>query len=112
MTDIRALTKAYVQAFNSRNLESVADYMVEEFALTDPKVFNLSPKLEVLNYIQELFENNEGLSFVTNRILVEGNASVIHFSLTLGETILDGVDLIIWKGTKMVKMYAYLTPRK
>jgi ketosteroid isomerase-like protein len=111
MADIRALTQGYVLAFNSRSLENVADYMAQDFALTDPEVFNLTPKPKVLNYIQELFDANEGLSFVANRILVDGNASAIHFSLTLCKTVLDGVDLITWEGEKMVKMHAYLTPR-
>lgn len=111
MADIRALTQGYVQAFNSRSLENIANYMAQDFELTDPEVFKLTPKPKVINYIQELFDANEVLSFVANRILVDGNVSVIHFSLTLGKNVLDGVDLITWDGEKMVKMHAYLTLR-
>lgn len=108
---VRELTHGYVQAFNARSIEKLADYLAQDFTLTDPGVFNLTPKIKVLDYIQDLFDANEKLSFVANRILVDGNYSVIHFSLTLSDTILDGVDVITWEGEKMIKMHAYLTQR-
>jgi len=111
MIEVRELTHGYIQAFNARRIEKVADYMAQDFALTDPSVFNLTPKTKVLDYIQDLFDANEELSFVANRILVDGNISVIHFSLTIGNTILDGVDVITWEGEKMIEMHAYLTQR-
>lgn len=111
MIKIRELTQGYVQAFNARRIEKVANYMAQDFALTDPAIFNLTPKKKVIDYIQDLFDANKELSFVAKRILVDGNCSVIHFSLTLGNTILDGVDVITWDGEKMIEMHAYLTQR-
>lgn len=111
MANIRELTAGYVAAFDARDLQKVATYMAEEFALTDPEVTDLNPKASVLDYIKELFDNNADLTFVAHRILVDGDASVIHFTLTLGETVLDGVDLIAWDAGKMTSMQAYLTPR-
>ncbi|WP_425102286.1 nuclear transport factor 2 family protein [Tropicibacter sp. S64] len=111
MTDIRDLTAAYVAAFDARDLDKVASFMAEGFELTDPEVTGLTPKAEVLAYIKGLFDGNPGLSFEAHRILVDGNASAIHFTLTLGDTVLDGVDLIAWDAGRMTAMHAYLTPR-
>jgi len=111
MTDIRDLTAAYVEAFDTRNLDKVAGFFSDEFELTDPEVTALTPKRDVLTYIKGLFDGNEELSFVSHCILVEGNNSVIHFTLTLGKTVLDGVDVISWDGAQMTAMHAYLTPR-
>ena len=111
MSDIRTLTAAYVAAFDARDLDKVAGFMAEDFELTDPEVTALTPKPAVLDYIKGLFDANTDLSFTAHRVLVDGDASVIHFTLTLGETVLDGVDLITWAAGKMVSMQAYLTPR-
>ncbi|WGW06065.1 nuclear transport factor 2 family protein [Tropicibacter oceani] len=111
MSDIRTLTAAYVAAFDARDLDKVAGFLAEGFQLTDPEVTALTPKPAVLDYIKGLFDAHPGLSFVAHRVLVDGDASVIHFTLTLGETVLDGVDVIAWDGDKMTSMQAYLTPR-
>lgn len=111
MADIRNLTEGYVAAFDARDLEKVASFMAEGFSLTDPEVTGLTPKADVLSYIKGLFEGNPNLSFIAHRILVDGGHSVIHFTLTLGETVLDGVDVIAWDAGKMTSMHAYLTPR-
>ncbi|ABI66757.1 MAG: ketosteroid isomerase-like protein [Maricaulis maris] len=111
MADIRDITAAYVAAFDARDLDKVSRFFAEDFELTDPKVSALSPKRDVIAYIKELFDANDNLSFVAHRILADSNASVIHFTLTLGETVLDGVDLITWDGEQMTSMHAYLVPR-
>lgn len=112
MADIRRLTADYVAAFDSCDLQRVASFLSERFELTDPEVTELTPKASVLEYINGLFESNGNLDFAARRILVDGDVSVIHFTLTLGETELDGVDVIEWEAGKMVSMHAYLTPRK
>ena len=112
MTDIRKLTTDYVTAFHTRDLHKVAEHLADDFTLTDPEVTSLTPKNSVLDYINQLFDTHENLSFEAHSILVDDGASAIHFSLTLGEEIFDGVDLIHWKVGKMTSMHAYLTPRK
>ncbi|MDU9005239.1 nuclear transport factor 2 family protein [Sedimentitalea todarodis] len=107
MPDIRALTEGYVAAFDSRDTDAVAGYFAPNFALTDPEVTNLTPKSAARDYVGGLFAANETLSFVAHRIVVEGSTSVIHFQLTLGTTVLDGVDLITWQGEQMSTMHAY-----
>ena len=112
MADLRKLTQEYIVAFNTRDLDKVGSLLAEEFELTDPEVTALAPKSEVLKYIKGLFDAHDILRFEARSILVDGNLSVIHFTLRLGETILDGVDVIAWMGQKMVRMEAYLTLRK
>lgn len=112
MKDIRKLTENYVTAFDSRDLDRVAEYFTEGFELTDPEVTTLTPKQKVLEYIKDMFDTHESLSFQAKTILVDGDASAIHFTLTLGELVLDGVDMISWKSGKMTSMHAYLKSRK
>ncbi len=112
MNDIRKLTEGYVAAFNARNLDEVAYYLAERFELTDPEVTALSPKVDVLKYIGELFDAQTNMSFEAHLILIDDNVSVIHFTLTLGTLVFDGVDIITWEFQKMTSMKAYLTPRK
>lgn len=113
MTDIRKLTESYVRAFDEKNLSAVAELMEENFFLTDPEVTELTPKASVLEYISVLFEENgPPFSFEADRILVDGNYSVIEFRLILGEAALKGIDIIEWEGKKMTSMRAHLTPQK
>lgn len=112
MTNIRNLTAGYVAAFNARDLDKLAEYMAEKFTLTDPDVKALTPKSKVLDYIRDLFNAHEQMSFESHMIFVDGDTSIIHFTLTLNETVLDGVDLISWSSGRMTSMHAYLTQRR
>lgn len=108
--DLRALTERYVAGFHARDLEGVGALMADDFELTDPEVTRLTPKAAVLDYIGGLFEAaGEGLSFVADRILVDGDQSAIEFDLRLGEDVLRGVDMITWQNGKMISMRAHLT---
>jgi ketosteroid isomerase-like protein len=112
MTDIRKLTVEYVAAFQARDIDKVGEFFSEDFKLTDPEVTALTPKSNVLDYIRDLFTEHETLSFEAHSIFLDGDASAIHFTLTLEELVLDGVDIIQWKSGKMTSMDAYLTPRR
>lgn len=111
MEDIRKLTEGYVAAFDACDIDKLATYMAAEFELTDPEVTELTPKNSVLSYINKLFEAHENLNFQPHSILVDGDLSAVHFTLTLGTNVIDGVDVIKWKSGLMIKMEAYLTPR-
>ena len=111
MPDLRDLTERYVAAFDARDLDAVVGFFADDFALTDPEVTALTPRAAVRDYVGGLFQGNPELSFVAHAIVVEAETSVIHFTLTLGDTVLDGVDLITWDGDRMATMHAYLTPR-
>ena len=111
MSDIRKLTEKYVSAFDARDLDKVASFLADDFELTDPEVKELTPKKDVLQYIEDLFVSKETLSFRAHNIFVDGNTSVIHFTLKLDSLILDGVDLVTWNADRMTHMTAYLQQR-
>ena len=112
MIDIRKLTSDYVAAFDSRNLDKVGSFFSEDFELTDPDVTAITPKNTVMTYIKKLFDAHDNLNFEAHNIIVDGNTSVIHFTLTLGSLVLDGADIITWQSGQMIRMKAYLSPRK
>ena len=111
MENLRQLTETYVEAFNGKNLGSVAALLDDDFSLSDPTVTDLRPKQAALQLISDLFIRHNTLVFQAQRILVDAPCSVIQFTLTLDETTYDGVDLIVWEYGKMIRMVAYLTPR-
>lgn len=112
MAHVRKLSNEYVAAFAARDLEKVGSFFAEKFELTDPEVTALTPKNEVLRYIKSLFDAHNKLKFDAHEIMIDGNKSVIHFTLSLDALVLDGVDIITWEADKMIKMHAYLTPRE
>jgi len=111
MEDLRRLTEAYVEAFNTKNLNAVADLLNDDFSITDPTVTALGPKPVALQFIGNLFANHEILIFQAKRILVDAPYTVLHFTLVLNETPYDGLDLITWSAGKMDRIEAHLTPR-
>ena len=111
MTDIRQLTEEYVTAFDARDIDKVASLFAKDFILTDQEVTALTPKSDVIKYIKRLFVSHETLSFEARDIVVDGEKSVIHFTLTLDKLVLDGVDVITWKCSNMTTMTAYLKKR-
>lgn len=105
-------TLDYIKAFDSRSIESVAEFFSEEFVLNDPSV-SIQGKKNVAAYISELFENNTNLQFYSDNILVDRHRSVIEFKLTLGDTELIGADVILWDNdNNMISMNAYLHETK
>ena len=111
MLKIQKLTQEYIAAFNERDLNQVANCLAEDFKLTDPEVTALTPKSDVLEYLKELFDQNADLRFEAHTVFVDGNSSVIHFTLSLGAKVFDGVDIITWENQKMTSLTAYLTKR-
>ena len=110
--EIRALTHAYITAFDSRDIEGIAALMHEQFVLTDPENVALGPRANVLEFISDLFDRaGNSLSFQSQTVLVEGTYSVIEFDLTIGNDSFEGIDLIEWKDGRMVSMRAHLTQR-
>jgi len=105
-------TLNYIKAFDSRSIESVAEFFSKDFILNDPSV-NIKGKNNAVSYISELFESNANLQFKSNHILVDRQRSVIEFELTLGDTVLIGTDVIQWDNdNKMISMNAYLHEKK
>lgn len=111
MHNLARLTEDYVKAFNDKDLALVADLMADDFTLTDPSVTSLGPKDKALAFIANLFKSHPSLSFESHKIICDTPYTALHFSLTLGDVIYDGVDLITWREGRMICMEAYLTPR-
>jgi ketosteroid isomerase-like protein len=110
--DIRALTYAYITAFDSRDIQGVAALMHEDFVLTDPENEALGPRDNVLRFISGLFDRaGTSLAFRPRTVLVDGTHSAIEFDLTIGQNHLEGIDLIKWRDGRMVAMRAHLTQR-
>lgn len=110
--DLRALTHAYITAFQNRDLEGVAAPMHEDFVLTDPENEALGPRDNVLRFIAGLFDRaGTSLAFLPRTVLVDGAHSAIEFGLTVGQDHLEGIDLIEWQDGRMTSMLAHLTQR-
>jgi dTDP-glucose pyrophosphorylase len=107
--EIKNKTLAYVEAFDSKDIDKVASFFDPSFHLTDPSV-SIKGKGQVVKYINDLFVSQSALSFVSKNVFVTDElASIIEFELTLGDTLLVGTDVIQWNEHKeMTTMNAYL----
>ncbi|EOG9652524.1 nuclear transport factor 2 family protein [Campylobacter upsaliensis] len=105
---LKNLTKAYIKAFNDRNLESVGALLDEDFILQDPAVKRIEGKQKALEAIESIFSSCKNLSFSAKNIYEDGQTTFIEFILKLDEVKLEGVDILEWQGDKIKELRAYL----
>ncbi|MEB2792001.1 nuclear transport factor 2 family protein [Campylobacter upsaliensis] len=105
---LKNLTKAYIKAFNDRNLESVGALLDEDFILQDPAVKRIEGKQKALEAIESIFSSCKNLSFSAKNIYEDGQTTFIEFILKLDEVRLEGVDILEWQGDKIKELRAYL----
>ncbi|EPU7282925.1 nuclear transport factor 2 family protein [Campylobacter upsaliensis] len=105
---LKNLTKAYIKAFNDRNLESVEALLDEDFILQDPAVKRIEGKQKALEAIESIFSSCKNLSFSAKNIYEDGQTTFIEFILKLDEVNLEGVDILEWQGDKIKELRAYL----
>lgn len=106
---LKELTTQYIDAFNSKNIDKIAELFADNFALEDPVVKRIDGKKEVLIAIQGIFTSCDHLSFEAKNIYQDNQTTIIEFTLKLDNTILTGTDIIEWNdiGT-MSELRAYL----
>jgi len=105
---LKELTKKYIKAFDSKDLEKCAELFTENFALEDPVVKRIEGKAEVLKAIEGIFNSCNSLAFNAKNIYQDDQITIIEFILKLDDTILTGVDIIEWEENKMKELRAYL----
>nr|WP_281362606.1 nuclear transport factor 2 family protein [Marinifaba aquimaris] len=105
---IYELTRGYIDAFNSMDIDKIKSYFSNDFSLRDPEVY-IEGKEEVCSYIRSIFNSVQKLEFKAENIIVEKNKSVIEFILRIDNETFIGTDVIYWQDDKkMHKMNAYL----
>ena len=105
---LKKLTKDYIKAFDSKDINAVADLFLNDFALEDPVVKRIEGKEKVLESIEGIFNSCKQLSFEAKNIYQDEETTVIEFILKLDDTILTGTDIIDWENNKMKELRAYL----
>ena len=105
---LKELTKNYIEAFDSKDLDRCAQLFTDEFALEDPVVKRIEGKIEVLKAIKGIFDSCTKLDFSAKNIYQDGQTTIIEFTLKLDDTTLTGTDIIEWEDNKMKELRAYL----
>lgn len=105
---LRELTQNYIEAFDSMNLEKIAQLLTEDFVLEDPIVKRIEGTENVLEAIKGIFDSCEKLSFTAKNIYADSQTTIIEFVLKLDDVILTGTDIIEWENNKMKELRAYL----
>ena len=105
---LKELTQKYIEAFDTKNVESIAVLLRDDFALEDPVVKRIVGKTQVLEAIQSIFNSCQTLSFKAKNIYQDGETTIIEFILQLDEKTLTGTDIIEWKDGRMKELRAYL----
>lgn len=106
--DYHLLASKYASAFNNKELELIVDMCDEDVTLIDPSR-SISGKSELLIFLKDLFEKFDVINFMLLNIYVDGNISILHFDLRLGNHLYRGVDIIKWKNDKIDSIEAYLS---
>jgi len=100
-------TKAYVEAFNNCDIDALGNFFHQEVGLFDPaNDSGIFGKENVLSMIRDLF--NKQIVFVANNIFLDGNHTIIEFSLSIDNQSMKGVDIIEWHNEKIKALRAYL----
>ena len=105
---LKELTKKYIEAFDSKDLDKCAELFTDDFALEDPVVKRIEGKEEVLKAIKDIFDSCDKLSFEAKNIYQDNQTTIIEFVLKLDDTVLTGTDIIEWENNKMKELRAYL----
>ncbi len=105
---LKELTKKYIEAFDSKDLDKCAELFIDDFALEDPVVKRIEGKEEVLHAIKGIFDSCTTLDFSAKNIYQDNQTTIIEFVLKLDDTILTGTDIIEWEDNKMKELRAYL----
>jgi len=105
---LKDLTRAYIKAFDARDLHGCAALMDDGFALEDPIVKRVEGKTAALAAVNAIFTNVADLSFAARNIFQDGDTTLIEFVLDVDGKRLTGVDVIEWKDGKMQELRAYL----
>jgi len=105
---LKELTKKYIDAFDSKDLDKCAELFTEDFALEDPVVKRIEGKDKVLEAIKGIFDSCKNLSFKAKNIYQDNQTTIIEFVLKLDDITLTGTDIIEWEDNKMKELRAYL----
>ena len=108
--DKRKLTQQYIAAFDAKELGAVAAMLDDAVVLTDPgNAKGISGTVAVVDMIQGLFDQTATLNFNARHIFIDGECSLIEFTLQLDDTYLQGVDVIEWNAVgQITALRAYL----
>lgn len=102
------LTKEYIKAFDSKDLDKCAELFTDDFALEDPVVKRIEGKLNVLKAVKGIFDSCNNLDFQAKNIYQDNQTTIIEFVLKFDDTVLAGTDIIEWQDNKMKELRAYL----
>lgn len=106
-TSVNELTKRYIEAFNSKDIDEVMRFFEKDSTLVEPQQ-SFEGKESIQDRVSDIFLS-QNLSFVASAITCTLNKSVIEFKLTLGKDIIKGIDVIEWNhNNKIAKLSAYL----
>lgn len=108
MMNLLELTRQYVTAFATRDLDGIGNLLHDDFTLSDPDVADLGPKTRALAFIEDIFKANQSIDFSAKNIFVDGEHTIIYFSLKICGQDYVGVDIIRWRDDKMISLDAYL----
>tara|TARA_B110000879_G_scaffold198637_1_gene270580 strand:- start:382 stop:723 length:342 start_codon:yes stop_codon:yes gene_type:complete len=105
---LKTLTQNYIDAFNSKNLKRISEFLTDDFVLEDPVVKRIEGKDKALSAINNIFTSCNNLEFTKRNIYQDNQTTFIEFILKLDDTVLTGIDIIEWENNKMTELRAYL----
>ena len=96
-----------MRAFARGDVDTILQLCNDDVVLVDPKV-RLSGKIQLETFLKNFFSGSNEYFFEEKDIFTDGNMTMLHFKLTIDQTVYCGVDLIEWDNGKIHKITAYL----
>ena len=94
--------------FNTKDIVTLANLLSDNIKLIDPDV-DITGKDNVIEMLKALFSKYDSLQFESKDIFVDGNTTIIEFTLKLNGELVSGVDIIEWDQEKRIASFkAYL----
>lgn len=80
------LTHRYIDAFHNKKIDVIMEMLAENASLRDPGI-NLQSKMEILDFVAQIFATNNILEFVATKVMAfdDQNFSIIEFKLKIGQ---------------------------
>eukprot|EP00741_Cyanophora_paradoxa_P000332 tig00000403_g323.t1 len=113
LSNLRANTENYVRAFNKRDVAALEALMAEDYTVTE-YYHGVTPKREgrdqALGALKAMFDQNQNIVLRVTNIHVDPSdaVSILEFELTVGGTVLKGMESIVWEGSQMSQLRVYI----
>jgi ketosteroid isomerase-like protein len=108
MTDLKALTRQYMERFAAKDLDGVMALFHPTAGFEDPVVQRLDGTAAIRGAFAGIFGAFSTISFTARNMYQDGNTVILEFVIQADHLRLTGTDIIAWEDGRIRELRAYL----